>query len=156
MRFPVQTKNKNVKGFALLEILLAFGISIIIVTAMVSLAVSTVRAATTNNAYSEAGKLAQRQAERLKLKRDTTGWSDFLLLLQNCSGTPCYIDSGLTIQSGNKVEGTGPTAVTYSFRTGSVVAGTKEFTYTVTTSWNISNKAKTYIIEGLLSDWQAI
>jgi len=151
MRFPVQTK-----GYALIEILLAFGIAVIVIVAMVSLAVVTVRAATTSKAYAEAGKVAQSQAERLKLLRDTTPWSTFLPSMLACSGYHCNIDSSRIVRSGDTSVGTGPSAVTSYFTTNVVNIDSKEFTYTVVASWNISNVTKTYTIEGLLSDWRSI
>lgn len=153
MRFPVQTKNS--RGYALIEILLAFGISTVVMVAMVSLAVVTVRAATTNKAYAEAGKVAQSQAERLKLKRDITPWSTFLPLMRSCSGRHCYVDSAGAVHNGDALAGTGPSIVTYYFTT-TAAAGSKEFTYTVWTTWNVSTVVKTYKIEGLLSDWRSL
>lgn len=150
MRLLAQTK-----GYALIEILLAFGISVIIIVAMVSLAIVTVRAATTNRAYAEAGKVAQSQAERLKLKRDTTTWSGFLSLMQGCSGL-CNINSAGSVASGAAVTvPTGPSDVHYYFTT-SVDPTFKEVTYTVVANWYISDVLKTYRIEGLLSDWQSL
>lgn len=155
MRFPVQTKNS--RGYALIEILLAFGISTVVMVAMVSLAVVTVRAATTNRAYAEAGKVAQSQAERLKLKRDITPWSTFLPLMRSCSGRHCYVDSAGAVHTGlDAFAGTGPATVTYYFTTTVAAADSKEFTYTVVATWNISTIVKTYKIEGLLSDWKSL
>lgn len=151
MRSPVQTN----KGYALIEILLAFGISVVVILAMVSLAVVTIKASTTNRAYAEAGKIAQSQAERLKLKRDTTPWSVFITAMQNCSGKHCYIDSD-SAQTVHINQDALAGIVTYYFTTTVVGVGPKDFTYSVITTWNISNVVKTYKIEGLLSDWRSL
>ncbi|MFA5776403.1 MAG: hypothetical protein WC988_02520 [Patescibacteria group bacterium] len=155
MRLPAQTKN--FRGYALIEILLAFGVSVVVILAMVSLAAVTVKAATTNKAYAEAGKTAQSQAERLKLLRDTSTWSTFVATMyNNCKGSYCHIDSSGAAQSGSSSVGTGPSVVTYYFTTDVASLDAKEFKYTVGADWNVSNVAKSYKIEGLLSDWRSL
>jgi|GEM_PF-4832399 Tfp pilus assembly protein PilV len=153
LRLPVQIKAA--KGYALVEILLAFGLSTVVVLAMVSLAVSTIRAGTTNRAYAEAGKMAQSQAERLKLLHDTTAWPQFLASMTACtSGHPCYIDRDLTIYTGTNSISMGYFSITYFFTT-TAAATAQEFTYRVETSWAIADVPKTYRIEGLVSNWRA-
>lgn len=151
-------KTKNTKGYALIEILLAFGIATIIIVAMVSLAVVTVRAATTTKAYAEAGKVAQSQAERLKLLRDTSPWSTFWTdLVVPCKDQLCHFDpiSKILVKGTSGSVGTAPAEVSFSFTTDYDSANVREFSYSVVTTWNISDVAKTYTIEGLLSDWQS-
>jgi len=164
MQFPVQTKGlstkaNNPKGYALIEILLAFGISVVVILAMVSLAVVTIKASTTNRAYAEAGKIAQSQAELLKLKRDTSTWSTFWTsTVVPCSTTLCYFHpTTKTLVTGSSGSvGISPSAVSFSFSTSYNPLDTKQFNYTVITTWNISNVSKTYKIEGLLSDWRSL
>jgi hypothetical protein len=146
-----------------MEILLAFGVSIIITVAMVSLTVVTVKAATINRAYAEAGKVAQSQSERLKQYRDTSTWSAFTSAISSIGGcaTSCNIRSVagvLSIVAGDGVIGTAPSQVTYRLTTvpGSPTSLDKEVKYTVLSSWYVAGVQKFYKIEGLLSDWRSI
>ena len=159
MRFLAQTKRfyAKTRGHALIEILLAFGISVVVILAMVSLAVVTIKASTTSRAYAEAGKVAQSEAEQLKLLRDISTWENFVATMyNNCKGSYCHINSSGVAQAGSSSVGTGSSVVTYYFTTDVADLNSKEFKYTVGADWNISNVAKTYKIEGLLSDWRSL
>lgn len=148
------TKLKN-RGFVLLEVILAFGVSLIIITGMIALGVSTVRATTSNKAYAEAGKIAQREVERLKLLRDTSAsWAAFTSSVSGC-GTSCHLSpsgSSYTVSTGAGTEGTSPSTITYSFST-SLSSDGNELNYIVTTSWTVGTVVKNYVIAGALSDW---
>ena len=144
------------KGYALVEVLLAFGVALIVITGMISLGVVTIRATTGNRAYAEAGKLAQRESERLKLLRDTSvDWQAFITAVGSCTSA-CHLQpsgSSYSVGSGLGVSGTGSSAVNYYF-TVSDVSDTV-INYVVTTSWVIGNVNKEYMIEGVLSSWRS-
>ena len=154
---PATTKAKT-QGFVLLEVLLAFGVSIIIISGMVALGVITVRATTSNKAYAEAGKIAQREVERLKLLRDTsTKWSAFTDEIESCTSTSvCHLslsESSYTASTGTGKEGTDPSATTFSFYITSSSADMVK--YVVTAKWTVGAAAeKTYTIAGALSNWR--
>lgn len=153
------TIKNNKSGYALLEILLAFAVAAIIITGMVSLGVSTVRAVTVNRAYSEAGKIAQREVDRLKLLRDTTtDWTAFSTAAGECS--VCYINATTNpftvVKDGSKGSaGTGGNVTTYYFTTSNPVSG--RINYTVIATWTVgSAPEKTYKIEGVFTNWKEI
>ncbi len=157
--------KNNKSGYALLEILLAFAVATIIITGMVSLGVSTVRAVTVNKAYSEAGKIAQREVDRLKLLRDTypatatrTSWENFYDEVISQCGTNCYVVTGATFTKapGTYTVGTAPSTVSYYFKftSASVTSPAK---YEVITTWSVGNPPeKTYKIEGVFTNWKEI
>lgn len=155
--------NNNKSGYALLEILLAFAVASIIMTGMVSLGVSTVRAVTVNRAYSEAGKIAQREVDRLKLLRDTypaiptkTSWENFYDdVITQCT-TNCYVVTTGAIFSkspGTATIGTPPSAISYSFKFTSAGV-TSPAKYEVSTSWDVGSVTKYYKIEGAFTNWR--
>jgi Tfp pilus assembly protein PilV len=154
--------NNNKSGYALLEILLAFAVATIIMTGMVSLGVSTVRAVTVNRAYSEAGKIAQREVDRLKLLRDTypaiptkTSWENFYDNVVVPCTTNCYVVTGapFTKSSGTATVGTPPSAISYSFKFTSTGV-TSPAKYEVNTSWDVGAVTKYYKIEGVFTNWR--
>lgn len=151
---PAQIKNSG--GYALVEIMLAFGIAMIIVVSMVSLAVVTIRASTNTKTYEEAGKLVQGQVERLKLKRDITPWSTFMPSMVTCSGTntKCSVDSNLSVST-SSISTTG-SGITYYFYITDASSDGTSFKYTVVANWSVYGANKVYRVEGVLSDWNAL
>lgn len=167
-----ETSNKQ-KGYALLEILLALAIAVIIIVAMVSLGVSTVRAVSSNRYYAEAGRIAQRETDRLKLLRDSNIWSgsgSFTEKISNgdCVNTlteikKCYLTisgspSVLSVNSGENTINIGNIStnlpVTYSFSINELLSSPNKASYTVRVLWIIGGVSKSYKIEGILTDWR--
>lgn len=151
--------KKESKGFALLEILLAFGVASFIIVGMVSLGISSVRAITLNRAYSEAGKTAQREAERIELMRDTAAnWGDFYSSLDSCvSPSRCHIGmSGSTFQaqSGSNSVTVGNDPLIYYFTV--TRPNVSRVDYVVSTTWTVGTVSKVYTIEGALSNWKEL
>lgn len=153
------TKKFNQSGYAVLEIMLAFALVVVIITGMVSLGVSSVKAVTTNRANSAAGKVAQREVDRLKLLRDTsTDWEAFYnaVAAGSACAAGCYINMSSPISAavGHGTSFTGADTVTYSFVTSSL--GNNRISYIVTTTWSIGAVAKSYKIEGVLTNWKEV
>jgi len=141
---------KNQSGYALLEIMLAFAVGAIIITGMVSLGVVSVRGLTASRASSEAGKIAQREVDRLKLLRGSLPtWTGFTSAVGSC--TQCYLSpSG---GSFNVISGAGTESlVTYYFSVS--IPAPDRVNYTVTTGWNVGPVSKSYKIEGVFTNWE--
>jgi Tfp pilus assembly protein PilV len=99
---------KNESGIGLIEVIAAVAISVIVITALVSLALYTLRSATNSRMLLEGTKLANTEMELVRAVRDlTTEYSDFYdTLIANCSGTNvCHVDvsrlSEANVNSGN-------------------------------------------------------
>ncbi|HOM78185.1 MAG TPA: hypothetical protein PLT50_03215 [bacterium] len=111
-------KNKDQKfciychpssGMGLVEVLLAFGVSIIIITALVSLSTFVLRTANTSSRMMQGTRLVNKEVETIRVVRDifvndpNLSWEDFYNLVQGCvavdasgnacpSATSCYVD----------------------------------------------------------------
>ena len=143
-------RSKKQAGYALLEIMLAFAVGAIIITGMVSLGVVSVRGLTASRASSEAGKIAQREVDRLKLLRSSsTTWTGFTGAVGSC--TQCYLSpSG---GSFNVISSVGiENLVTYYFSVSTPASD--RINYTVTAGWNVGPVSKSYIIEGAFTNWE--
>jgi type II secretory pathway pseudopilin PulG len=83
------------KGIGLIEVIAAVAISVIVITALVSLALYTLRSATNSRMLLEGTKLANTQMELVRAVRDLTqDWGDFAMIDDNanCGLNPCHID----------------------------------------------------------------
>lgn len=159
MPASVQTSKHN-GGYALLEILLAFAVAIVIIVGLIFLGASSVKAVTVNRASAEAGKIAQREVERLKLLRDTSTWTDFTNAVNSCSSpTNCYlsvVNGGVTVNSpAQGSEGVGSNSTVYYFN---ILSGkpADQIWYIVRTESTVGTYVKTYKIEGVLTKWKEL
>ncbi|MBU0649649.1 hypothetical protein KJ605_00130 [Patescibacteria group bacterium] len=156
--------NRNAGGYALLEILLAVAVASVIITAMVSLGIAMVRGVTANRSFSEAGKLSQREADRLKLLRDiATDWDDFKSKVSGCSDSAASQTDGchLEVSGGSLVKRNGPTTdpssrISYSFGISPVFPGPTitRVDYIVRAWWEVAGVQRNYVIEGAFTSWR--
>ncbi len=161
MRPAMTDRIKTQSGYALLEIMLAFAVGTVIITSMVSLGVVSVRGLTASRASSEAGKIAQREVDRLKIMRDSLPWSDgssgFFDKLQNCT-SQCYINTLANpfdiINNSSSTENVGGFPITYWTKV--TTSGSNIIKYEVNTQWSLRGSIKSYKIEGVLTNWQEI
>ncbi len=150
--------TKNQYGYALLEIMLAFAVGAIIITGMVSLGMVSVRGLTASRASSEAGKIAQREVDRLKIMRESLPWSDgtngFYDKLSGCIDA-CYIDTNtFNVTYDKKTENFGGFPFTYWTKI--TPDGADAIKYEVNTQWTLRGVIKGYKIEGILTNWRKI
>lgn len=163
MRLAMIDRAKTQSGYALLEIMLAFAVGAIIITGMVSLGVVSVRGLSASRVSSEAGKIAQREVDRLKIMRDSLPWSDgssgFFDKLKNCT-SQCYITTSANpfdiINDNANTENVGGFPITYRITAIPDTSGQKYIKYTVDTSWSIKGITKHYKIEGVLTNWREV
>jgi len=150
----------NEKGIGLVEMVIALGVAIIVITAMVSLSVYTLRSSTQGEIMFEASKYANEYLERVRLTRDSsTSWSSFITTIQNCDTSNCYYNSSGNVTTGQEaISGTSPQVTRY-FRVTNVSGGTVALTDTVvrvsvTVTWSIGgNQRSTYVYTDL-SNWR--
>ena len=157
-------KKLNQKGLGLIETLIALGVSIIIVTSMVSLAIFTLRASLQNKLLLTGTQQANQEIELVRAFRDGNTWQDFIdeidgSVSANCFSGDCYMDSSgapLTIRSGEKVLDAGTTEeIRKSFRTVDVNGDQTLIRVAVTVGWTIGQDAKYAHNYTELSNWRS-
>ena len=85
-------KNKKAqKGFALVEVIAALGVSALVITALISLSISTLRTSLDSELLLEGTKIANREVELVRAYRDgyesedtPRSWENFISAIQNC------------------------------------------------------------------------
>lgn len=171
MVLTVQTKNNNNKGFTLIEILLAFGVAVIVTVGMISLGISATRASVTNKAAGESAKVAQQEIERLKLLRDTApGWEDFVSRVSACFASeegynPCHLEPSEAGTSYDVKPGAGTVNPSTAFKVdhsfwvsgpggGKLLETDFYAKVSETASWQVGSSEKAFTIETALSNWR--
>lgn len=92
--------RKNNNGIGLVETILALGIAVVVITALVSLAVYTLRSSQQSKYLLEGSKLATEHVELLRLYKDSAGWSTFTSDVGACTGaTHCSTDGTSVINT---------------------------------------------------------
>ncbi len=98
-------KNKRIKhknGFGLIETVAALGVTMIVVTSMVSMSLYALRSTQQSQLMLAATKLANEELERVRAKRDTTTWSAFLTAVNGCTQlSPCSMNELNVVGSQN-------------------------------------------------------
>jgi hypothetical protein len=111
----VPIKN-NEKGIGLVETIAALGISIVVLTSLVSLSLYTLRSSQQSKYMLEASKLATEELERVRAVRDSsTAWVAFKTNMLACNATsPCRVNTSLAIVSAGASPYTDPENNKYS------------------------------------------
>ena len=92
--------SKNNKGIGLVETILALGIAVVVITALVSLAVYTLRSSQQSKYLLEGSKLATEHVELLRLYKDSTAWTTFTGAVGACTGaTHCSTDGSAVVNA---------------------------------------------------------
>jgi Tfp pilus assembly protein PilV len=121
LRNKIMRINKlNDDGIGLVETLVALGITIVILTSLVSLSVFTVRVSLSSKLLLEGSKLASEELERVRAVRDRAEWENgidgFIDLIHGCDTSDCFINDSLNVSTGRDTIGTGAEQVTRFFR----------------------------------------
>ncbi len=166
------TKRVNEYGIGLVEVIFALGVSIVVMTSLVSLSLFTLRSSLQSKLMLQGTKLATQELEMVRALRDaiaedpSRSWEDFIDLVRDCNSSEdyCYVDpnSGFTdIVSSQKVVGSGASAVTiYFYATEADGSGIGDSDYpntvriSVEASWDVGGYAKHVYNYTDLSNWR--
>ncbi len=154
--------STNHKGIGLVETVLALGISVVIITSLVSLTVYTIRSSLQSKLMLQSTKKANEQLERLRAKRDSTPWSTpttgFRALVTNCnpsSGAVCIINQDLSITGGLTPAVTTPVYFYATDVTGGYLDGTDTMIrFHVVVNWTVGNQNKSTYNYTDLTNWR--
>jgi hypothetical protein len=154
----------------LVEVIAAFTISIVVITALVSLAITTLRSSLTSKLLLEGTKVATREIERVRALRDSSlNWAAFVDDLDSsdgdgvdctCSSSPCAKKctmsmSPLSVSSGETTETVDNQAVTRYFNITTDANDPDNIVrVSVFVSWNIGGLTKGTYVYTDLANWQ--
>lgn len=157
-------RNHSIKeqGIGLIEVIAALGIAIIVITALVSLSVVTLRASLTSNLLLQGSKRANEELELVRAYRDRNDWASFRSSLTSCTGsTHCYITDGFTVGTGDRIydQNTVRQINRYfqvSDPTDGVINGNESLLrISVSASWTIGSATKYAHVYTDLSNWRS-
>lgn len=148
------------KGQTLVETVIALAVVLILVSALLSLSIASVRSATLSRNKNAASQLAYKEAELLRNVRDVTyafNWSSLTAKFasRSCSTSGhCNVDSSMDIVSGDKTDTTLVSGTTFTiyFLTDSFVPSA--LNYTVKVEWTDSSGGHTESISSILTPWK--
>lgn len=152
-------------GIGLVETMLALGIGLIIITAMVSLSIFTLRASVQNKLALAGTQAANQQTELVRAYRDSQPtWEAFVSAVDgtlgvNCFTSDCYMtESGvLTVVSGVRITNGGTVEeLRKSFRLSDQSGGAKSLLrVSVNVSWQVGAETKYAHNYTELSSWRS-
>ena len=157
----ISKKNKrNLEGgFALVEVIAALGIAVVVITALVSLSISTLRTSLNGKLLLEGSDKANREVELVRAYRDSVSWEEFVNEVDTCI-SPCSMNSDVTVNASPTEEGSGSEKLTRSFtatnpNTGSQVQATDTIVrISVSVTWMIGDQAKGAYVYTDLTNWR--
>ncbi len=164
-------KNINQKGIGIIEVVAALGISVIVLTSLVSLSLFTLRSSLKSKLLLEGTKLASRELELIRAYRDaSTVWYDgsgstgFLYDVIGCTdlANACHMDYAVGLgvdDSGYTTEGVGAETVTRYFiatrQDGTPLQVTDEVVrIAVVVSWEVGGETKYARLYTDLTNWR--
>lgn len=154
-------KKRNEKGIALIEVIAALGVTVIVITSLVALSISTLRASLRSKLLLEGTKIANRELELVRAYRDgSVSWSDFVTNVKSCSAGCSMKTDGSGITGGSTVEGSGTEAITRSFTAttpgGAPLSDTDSITrISVSVTWNIGGTVSGAYLYTDLTSWRS-
>jgi hypothetical protein len=81
----------NQAGIGLVEVIAALGISVVVITSLVSLTIFTLRSSQRNKVLLESSKQANKSLELLRAFRDSSEWGDTAGFLETLSTAQCDV-----------------------------------------------------------------
>ena len=163
MRFTKKLNKLNTlreeKGIGLVEVIAALGISVIVITALVSLSLYTLRSSLQSKLQLEATKIANREVEMLRAFRDQNTWTIFRTDTTSCEGgSACYVinaEGTFSVSSGSIVEVIDGQNMTRSFTLKPDTDDPQDIIeVTVTVTWQIGSQVKETNLYTQLTNWQ--
>ena len=173
MKKDTKIKTNSQKGFTLVEVVAALGISALVITALISLSISTLRISLDSKLLLEGTKIASRQIELVRAYRDgevssgiPRGWRDFIDNLRDCSvfNNPlfsCHMEDDGSLRGGVGYKGTGAEQIAYQFKMTDVQGVPLRPTdypdivrISVSVTWKVGDEQKGSYIYTDLSNWR--
>jgi hypothetical protein len=158
------------KGMGLVEVIAAFTISIVVITSLVSLALTTMRSSLSSKLLLEGTKIATREIERVRALRDSSiNWAQFIDDVDSSDGdgVDCTCDSSpcvkrcsmsltpLSVSSGSTNETIDTQVVTRYFNiTKDANDPNNIVRVSVFVTWDIGGQTKSTHVYTDLSNWQ--
>lgn len=137
-------------GQTFIEIVVALGVAVVIVVALVSATIASMRNAQFAKLQAQATKLSQEALEKARAQRDQQGWATFK---SSFAGVKCLPSSGVWSSLGctdtDKIDGVFLRSVTFT----NVLEEEKK-SITVTTSWTDANGIHQSTLVTYLTKWQ--
>lgn len=168
-----KTNKKSQKGFALVEVIAALGVSALVITALISLSISTLRTSLDSKLLLEGTKIANRQIELVRAYRDgyidsetPRSWEIFIDDLRNCTEmdsetSSCYMDEDGNFSTGLGRKGSGAEEIIYQFimtnPDGTVIDPAdipSVVRISVSVTWQVGDQEKGSYIYTDLSNWR--
>lgn len=158
----IKIKNKKTKGIALVEVILALGISATVITTLVSLSLYALRSSLSAKLLLQGTKMATRESELLRVYRDSSGsWVDFVTAVQSCTnGTKCCTNpTGTSVNYSPCTEGVGVEQVTRYFTATKIngqplVSGVDNIArINITAEWNLGGIPKSTHLYTEFTNW---
>lgn len=165
-------KNKSLSpGIALVEVIAALGISVVVITSLVSMTLFTLRASLQSKLLLEGTKVANRELELIRSRRDNSdSWEAFVTEVMGCTGegsegnrAVCSINLATgEVSTEPSVDNEGTTeAVTRYFVATNPDGSSIEDVYSttivrisVTASWKVGTETKSTSLYTDLSNWR--
>jgi Tfp pilus assembly protein PilV len=149
------------KGLGLVEVIAALGISVVVITSLLSLTLFSLRTSTQSTLLMEGTKAANYQMELLRAHRDqiTTAWdtgaNNFVDSVVTCNTTtPCYVtDAFAVVQNSRRPTNAGSTQILTGFYATTEPGGTIVH-ITVESSWSLGAQSKNTFVYTDFTNWQ--
>lgn len=151
---------KNNQGMGLVEVIAALGIAVVVITALVSLTIYTLRASLESTLLLEGTKYANREAELLRAYKSssTVSWSTFVSRVASCTAnTSCHMRPDASgIDNGPAYENQGSNnQVSREFYTVDTSSSSNISHFVIVSKWRIAGMSKETYLYIDLSNWQA-
>lgn len=145
--------KQNQKGIGLVEVIAALGISVIVITSLVSLSLTTLRSSLQSKLLLEATKIANKEVEALRSYRDRSlTWDQFIIDITPCIAAQCNMTDLNTVTTGAGTINSNGQTLTKSF---TLTQETEDLIKVeVEVLWSVGPQAKNTHIYTYLSNWQ--
>jgi Tfp pilus assembly protein PilV len=143
---------KKSKGIGLVETILALGIAVVVITALVSLAVYTLRSSQQSKYLLEGSKLAAEHVELLRIYKDSgINWTDFVNAVSGCT-TPCSTDGSAVASNPATITLSNSATVQRYFTVDTSVVGVVRVTSVV--EWPVGPVTKKTTVITDITNWR--
>jgi len=152
---------KEQNGIGLVEVIAALGISVVVITSLLSLTLFSLRTSLQSTLLMEGTKAANTQMELVRAYRDqTTVWSTFVSTVSGCTPTAtppgCYVDIAvdpLVVRTGSTPTAAGGTSILTRFYA-VPKSGNTIISITVQSTWSVGGQNKETFVYTDLTNWQ--